>query len=126
MNKLSWILYWADVLPSLAGAVGFVTGLLAFIGTVVMAFHVVAGCFPNDPEAAAYRSGTSFIRWVLPLVFLLCWGTYLVPSKETFYAIAASEVGEDVLKSPEVGKARQALNNWLDKQMEEPETKEAE
>lgn len=40
-----------------------------------------------------------------------------VPQKNTVYAIAASEVGEEVLKSETADKAMTALNAWLDRQI---------
>lgn len=40
-----------------------------------------------------------------------------MPSKDTVYAIAASEMGESVLKSETGSLATQALNAWLKKQI---------
>ena len=47
-----------------------------------------------------------------------------VPSKDTVYAIAASEVGEEIVKSETAGKAVKALNAWLDKQIAPTEKKD--
>jgi len=40
----------------------------------------------------------------------------LIPSKETMYAIAASELGEKLLHTETVSKAQKALEAWLDSQ----------
>lgn len=40
-----------------------------------------------------------------------------VPSKDTIYAIAASEMGERALASPTGDRAVKALNAWLDRQI---------
>lgn len=53
---------------------------------------------------------------------LLCAGmamilvTAILPSKDTVYAIVASEYGEKLLHTQTAGKAEKALDAWLDKQ----------
>lgn len=108
MNSLSWLLYAADVtqniqfLLCLAGIIGG-----AAVGMAWMHHHI-------DLEKP-FKAG--------PKLLALCLGSLLVsaaiPDDETFYAIAVSEVGEEVVKSETAGKAVQALNNWLDAQLEE-------
>lgn len=59
-------------------------------------------------------------KWMKRAAFaLLGFGTIavFVPSKNTIYAIAASEYGEEALKAPEASKAREAINAWLDEQI---------
>lgn len=54
-------------------------------------------------------------------------GSFLVPSKDTFYLIAASEAGEQSLQTPEFGKVRQVINKWLDGQLhDEPASNSTE
>lgn len=40
----------------------------------------------------------------------------VLPSRDTMYAIAASQVGEQALKTPLAEKAEKALEAWLNKQ----------
>lgn len=121
MNNLSWILYWADVLPQLSSALAIICFLL-FVPVAVLfviGFTDAGGEAEADsPIMARFRN----LWWAVVLLPLLWLGSFFVPDdKNTYYAIAASEVGEEVLKTPEVGKARQALNNWLDRQMNPPQ-----
>lgn len=126
MNDLSWMLYFASVVPQVSTAI-CVFSVLMFLITAPLFLMGVGEVewFPRDEEAN-YRVNKR-LRKILPLliVFPLLWfSTFLVPGdKETFYAIAASEMGEEVLKTPEVGKARQALNKWLDEQLSTEEAK---
>lgn len=48
---------------------------------------------------------------------LLGFGAALLPGRDTVYAIAASEMGEQALKTPLAGKAEKALEAWLDHQI---------
>jgi hypothetical protein len=66
--------------------------------------------------ASLYPSLAVF-PWLLPVFFLLWGGSFLGPSKDTFYLIAASEAGEQTLNTPEVSKARIVINKWLDDQI---------
>jgi hypothetical protein len=78
-------------------------------------------CLSRDAEVATHKFRSWAIRFtpILAVVFALLGG--LTPSRETIYAIAASELGEEALKSSAATKAQQALNAWLDKQIEKPE-----
>lgn len=120
MNDLSWFLYFAGALPSLATAMSGLTfvAMLAFI----VLFLIYIGCRSssnyNDRRFAVtlktYRHFWAFFA----VIYLL---TFAVPNKETFYAIAVSEMGEEVLNSKIGNKATAALEAWLDRQIEEPE-----
>lgn len=113
MNDLSWMLYWADVLPGLAKGV-VATSFLGICLSIVLGCFAFVATHEDDPDA--YRV-LKHSFWSLPLSIVFALSTNFVPSKDTFYAIAASEAGEELLKTPEVGKARAALNKWLDKQL---------
>lgn len=121
MNQLSWLIYWADVAPSLSQAVftTLILLLIAYLGTTYI-FNLLSNDAEHpcdlDPKADHYRRINLFL--VVPMIVTLV-STSLIPSnRETYYAIAASEVGEEIVKSETAGKAMQALNNWLDDQME--------
>jgi len=57
--------------------------------------------------------------WIVPVLIFFA---VITPSRNTVYAIAASELGEEVLKSPVATKAGQALEAWLDAQIKQAET----
>ena len=116
MNQLSWLLYVADALPSLGNLMFFVgVAIIIYIGVR----WLVYGCLLDssdvkykrvDPPAKPKTNG------FLCLTFCLFIIATLIPSKDTMYAIAASQVGEAALKTPLAQKAEQALESWLDKQ----------
>ena len=120
MNGLSWLLYLADVCNNVGWLVWWATfvcvGALALGG---IAF-VATGCaaLDGDKEAADVNKTTRrFIgRMALPAFGLMILAG-AIPTKETVYAIAASELGESVLHSKTGGKAVQALDAWLDRQI---------
>lgn len=108
MNNLSWLLYAADVTQNIK----FLLILVGLLGLAFTGFawghHIIdlEKPFPGGPKWLALFTGALFVSAV-------------IPDSETFYAIAVSEVGEEVVKSETAGKAVKALNNWLDAQLEE-------
>jgi hypothetical protein len=50
----------------------------------------------------------SYSKWIIPIFLLVLMTDRLIPSRDTIYLIAGSEVGEIVVNSPE---AREILNN---------------
>jgi hypothetical protein len=131
MNSLSWLLYWAAVLPNVATFIGLIAFLLSLLSAVALAFHFIVGdetrenwhydderrrndsIFKYTDEARTAQK----LWWTkisLPIFILLWASSFLVPEKETFYMIAASQAGEKALEAPEVGKIRAVINNWLD------------
>lgn len=153
MNSLSWLIYWADVLPNfsqLLCVIAFFTTLACCVGLLIRFFctssamkieeykSAVAdweekgkeGRKPdpynydvgrNDWDNAGFYKNLRFIPYIIPFPFLLWAVSHLVPEKDTFYMIAASEAGESIGKeiSPEVTKVRTIINNWLDNQIKE-------
>jgi len=135
MNSLSWLLFWADVLPQLASWLCF-AAFFAFLGLMVSFILGVTDIlgdaskverlydhtkgeyvFAEKTETSTYAMARRFqkIGYFAPLAFLLWGSSFLVPTKDTFYLIAASETGEQVLKTPEFEKIRKVINNYLDK-----------
>ena len=114
MNNLSILLYLADVLDDVGTAL-----------TVMGVFGAAAGALlwlmalDKDPSFDAVRPYRHTIFYALAAILVSC----LFPSKDTMYAIAASEVGEEVLNSGVGTRATKALEAWLDKQIDE-QTKE--
>lgn len=134
MNKLSQLLYWADVF----GGLSVVAGLLAVAclsGSVVF-LGISANYRGEEDERIAdkrrYRENQDkdlspdytfvnkmrdiFRTCLFFFVLLVCVFVF-TPTRNTMYAIAASEMGEQALHTPTATKAFQALDAWLDKQI---------
>ena len=139
MNNLSWLLYWADVLPSLSSLLSGVFGLLFFGSCGVFFFYVVASEDTNEKapngknwwecteeEMLRFYSNEArvamkcwHVKYLCPILFFLWSACFLVPSKDTFYMIAASEAGGEVVQSPEFVKIRAVINQYLDDKLAE-------
>lgn len=126
MNSLSILLYIADVLYTLTGVL---TGILIF-GWIIYAVGMLAyKMWSNDtwssdePETkiakkkARERSILPKKKWFwlsgLVILFLT-----LVPSKDTFYMIVASEAGETVVNTPEAKEIMSDVKEIIDIQLE--------
>lgn len=123
MNQLSWLLYWANV----CGNVGplFVISaviLISVIGIRWITVLVDSGGYyrSGDDNAASRKSAKRFSFWLTPFIFILLLLSAFVPSADTMYAIAASQAGEQLLKTPTATIAEQALNAWLQRQIMPP------
>lgn len=140
MNQLSQLLYFGGVVHNIGT-------LLIFLGVFQAALAVAFWClysakYEDGKNVWRYKDGEEQIAcrkrlqpslWPPVLLTPLCiiWFTAaaLCPSQETVYAIAASQMGEQVIKSPIGGKAEKALEAWLDKQIADnttPPAKKAE
>lgn len=145
MNSLSWLIYWADTAPSLAMFVSFLSFFGFLVSCVLLAINITEGSETRgswieeyDPvddknksrnvykytDSARIAQKLWFSRLTVPL-FLILWGaSFLVPSKDTFYLIAASQAGEDAIKTPEFTKVRSVINKWLDNQLSTEDKKD--
>jgi hypothetical protein len=117
MNQLSWLLYLASV----SDRVGFMFTALVIVTLIGSIFCIITGFImvgdqnPASPAAwKTWRSITITLGSIFMVSFFL---NAAVPPKETVYAIAASEMGEQALKAPIVTKASKALESWLDRQI---------
>jgi hypothetical protein len=130
MNPLSWLLYFAEVVPNISIFL-FTLGIACTILTVTcFIFYYndrdTAGSryWGDEKRAAAAKSAAAWMkRWPKLLAFglLFLFLSDLIPSKQTIYLIAASEVGEEVVKDPRVqsvtNKSFQAIEAFLDEQI---------
>lgn len=122
MNNLSWMLYWADVAEKISSAVGFTFTLMCLIlaGLSLFFFGFSREQRASDTERKMWRR--SYLTTIpFSFVFLMvALATNLVPSKQTIYLIAASEMGEASVQqfTPELTKIRGVVNKYLDKALE--------
>lgn len=127
MNSLSWLLYFAGVSGSISTFFGFVAAISGLLGVIMLfvSWADKTGGYSEISESASTFSRKYWLRFLITCMFF---GTMcnLLPSKETVYAIAASEMGERVLTDPRVqqttNKAFQALDRWLDEQIKEDDS----
>lgn len=118
MNSLSWMIYFADMARSCDFALS-----LTMIACAISLIAAGIIWIVNDYGDAEDKERRRKAIVMSVLIGKIAAGTLLVdiviPSSSTIYAIAASEMGEQVLKSPTVTKAQAALDAWLDKQIGE-------
>lgn len=128
MNSLSWLLYFAGIAGPLTSALALVAwilvvvlGLSAFAGGISYALFSETSTYDSaDVKSSKLIKKAAVLKWLkglpkllaVPCVCFLLSG--LIPPKETLYLIAASEVGEEVVTSPTMTKAIDALNRLLD------------
>lgn len=113
MNNLSWMIYLADALGSLGKLLVVAGAISALVGGIAW---VVSHDLSDGSEVRP-----RFTKLVL-FGFGACALSAILPSKGTIYAIAASEYGEEVLKSETASKAVKALDAWLERQIDAPTT----
>ena len=127
MNQLTLFIYLADVLSNVSiflNALGIILGVVLALSSIC--FMVAAYDSYGVEEQAMRRKNAKKCLKALWAPSLLLFLVTLIPSKDTMYAMAASEIGEEVLHSPTVTKATAALNAWLDKQTKEIQGSEEE
>lgn len=107
MNTLSWFLYAADVVSGV-GAI-FMVIAICCLSSQVLWGAVLDGGAHTALQGALKRA------FVVGLVCLFV--SAATPSKQTLYAIAASELGEEAYKSALGQKAMKALESFIDKQI---------
>lgn len=115
MNTLSQFLYAADVLSSVSVFLGFVAFFMAIGMGIVSGTSISALA---EEEEFPHK-----LNYLWLIVLLTSIGAVAIPSKDTMYAIAASEMGEEVYKSKIGQKSLAAVEKWIDKQLEEGEAK---
>ena len=104
MNTLSWFIYWADVLPSLAKGIAILFLLGFLISVFINAYQLME------------RNCTKYIWMPFLCAFMFLLSSF-IPSQNTLYAIAASEMGEDVYKSEQGQKIVKQLSDWVEAQL---------
>lgn len=113
MNNLSWLLYLADVIPS----IGLTIHVCTMTAIVALAVYGMAGLIwastiwsYDDRRTVEMKEEFYDQRKWLPSkqMFALIFGILIIvaiiPSKQTIYLIAASEAGQTVVTSPQANK----------------------
>ena len=142
MNQLSWLLYIANVAGTLSAVtawlailclIGGIGCLLIWVGNKDCAFEQYqtkdrefGQPYLHTRPIEDVKEGKAFLKTVKKIwktLFtastMLLILTIITPRSEAVYAIAASEMGEQILKTPTASKAVKALESWLDKQIRE-------
>jgi hypothetical protein len=88
----------------------FILTILLFVLYVIRAEDSDCELIIKRPNAVVKTALAFFLSGVI---------SCCLPSQTTMYAIAASQMGEQALKTPLAGKAGKALEAWLDKQINE-------
>lgn len=98
MNSLSWILYFADVLSKLGNLFGAFGGVLLFVSVIcIIPGFLVVWQYSSDQFLQSKRTFARIALFGVPIGFTMLMISLFIPSKETMYMIAASEVGETVM-----------------------------
>jgi len=128
MNDLSWLLYLAGIAKNIQDGLGFF-GFLFFIlfliftvVSIISAIQIGDNQFdmsdPNEVKVINWLKRTRIFAALTMLLFMTtCLSAGAIPDKQTIYAIAASEMGEEVIKTPQAQKAFKAIDIWMDKQI---------
>ena len=110
MNNLSWLLYLADLSSKLgptSAALSLATG----------AAWVLYASYPYREEVPPFcKKALGISTYLCAFLGVLA---FLVPSKTTIYLIAASETGEEVLKTDQARQVGEYLDQLLDDLVED-------
>ena len=125
MNELSFLIYLIDVFNSINSFTG-VMSFIAIISFIIVSFLTTVSLYcyqaqDTDENLAAYNAFQRGLKYIIVVCFIVVPLNILVPNQNTMYMIAASEVGEEVIMSPEIDKVRTIINEKLDEILEEPD-----
>jgi len=104
MNSLSWFLYFAGVVEGIAGVFFFAMGvsIVLIIGSFAYGAFILGDLRELRVGAEKYytdiRNNALKKVWI-PII--ICLFAVLIPSSQTLYLIAGSELGETAINSPE-------------------------
>ena len=121
MNDLSWMLYLAGTLPNLATGIGAISMIATLIFGIVFIIYLICKSDGTDPDTLETLEPYKHV-WIYTIILFLL--TFIVPDKNTMYAIAASEMGEEIMKTPIANKATKALEAWIEAQIPEQNKEE--
>lgn len=118
MNQLSWLLYWGNVSGNIGPLFGILSFVIILVSILVWILSIFVGePYPNESELELRKSLKKYRVPLVVIGFVLAITAAFCPSSDTVYAIAASQVGESMLKTPTALKAEKAIDAWLDRQI---------
>lgn len=107
MNWIFWFIYLSDVIGNIQPTLGIGGGLLIVAAGFCLLISSVEDWEPG-PRIAKKTCITGIVA-----IFIAC----MIPSKTTMYAIAASQLGEAALATPEakemIDDTKQILRDYL-------------
>ena len=97
--------------------------MLVCIGVFLSLLHTDSMSKDRQQAYADFNTnGRNFVHRFAPWMIVCFVGAAIIPAQKTMYAIAASQVGEQVVKSEAVqgiaNDATKALQIWIKKQIE--------
>lgn len=120
MNSVSWFLYAIDVIGNLKAI-----SVMAFVVFGIMFIVTLIAVPISDGEVLDAESRPTWYKFFWRSLTCTIVGFLIftiLPSRNTMYAIAASEVGEKVIANEQVrgiaDDATKALHQWIKKQIE--------
>jgi hypothetical protein len=118
MNSVSWFIYIAQVAGSL-GAMFMAFGIIGLIGIGI--YFLVGSIVQSIESGDNWKPITVQMRYLVAVIGFIFIGN-LMPEKNTMYAIAASQVGEQIIKDETVkgvaSDATLALRQWIARQID--------
>lgn len=116
MNKLSWMLWFADFCTNIQGVLGAFSAFLS-LGLLIMCIALFLG--KEEIEAPFYERLKKVSKRIA-ITLAITWPLFtIVPSKSTVHAIIASELGEMFIAGKDVQdlkyEALSTIKAWLQK-----------
>jgi hypothetical protein len=122
VNKLSLLLYIADVTEKLSSYLwtfGLLV-LLSYVGlNVAQAVSTATFNEERGSSVSQYRTHGLIRNKLIVVGVVLIMISSVIPSRQTMYLIAASEIGETVILSPEMTETVGKMKAVIDKKLEE-------
>lgn len=110
MNNVSWFLYLTDILSRFIHVFGPLVPMTFIFIIIPMA--ICHFCYEEHSDYVGgdyvrtktfpVRHISEHLRYIIPIWFVMLLAIILIPSKETMYAIAASQVGEQIIQLEQV------------------------
>lgn len=124
MNQLSVILYFADVSTNVMGMLNsiglfLIIGFLSFnlVRSIVVGNHNYNNEYCNG-DNDYLKHGFVYTSWIIIGLFMIVISNF-IPSKQTMYMIASSEIGETVILSPEMTETMGKVKTFVDLQLDD-------
>lgn len=124
MNLLSVILYFADIAANVMGVISGI-GYVLISGFVVFNMYKVISVINHNIEHEYHHCDESSRKhgfvckpWlIIGLVMIII--SNFIPTKQTMYMIAASEIGETIVLSPEMTETMVKVKTVVDLKLDD-------